>query len=145
MHRLATAAAALVLAGALTLPAAAGAADADRLDGVWEGGYTCGQGKTFLRLTLDGAYDGSVTGTFFFSSASWNGGQNLSVPEGEFRVAGRLSDDGTLYLNGTGWINHPQDYSMVNLDGRVYTDSRGTWFDGRVDGGACTTFGVKHK
>lgn len=88
--RLVALAAALAL---LSTPAIA--ADASHMDGVWEGGYICGQGKTFLRLTLDGSQDGGVTGTFFFSSASWNGGANRTVPDGEYRVSGNMYDGGS--------------------------------------------------
>lgn len=127
-------AAALVFASALAGPVAAHAADADSLDGVWEGSYICGQGRTFLRLTLDGSWDGQVSGTFFFSSVSWSGGQNLTVPDGSFRVAGRLDDSGNLTLNGVSWIQQPENYSMVNLSGRVLRDSKGPFLRGSVSG-----------
>jgi hypothetical protein len=136
----------VALAAALSLLSApASAADASHVDGVWEGGYICGQGKTFLRLTLDGGPDGVVTGTFYFTSASWNGGSNLTVPEGEYRVSGNMYLDGKLFLNGVGWNNQPYNYSMVGLEGRVETDAQGTHFSGRVIGDNCTNFSVRKK
>lgn len=135
--------AALALTAALALPGAVAAADASLLDGVWEGGYTCAQGKTFLRLTLDGMADGRVTGTFFFSSAGWAGGQNLTVPDGSFRVEGRLEEDSSLTLRGVSWIQQPAGYGMVDLIGGVRRDAKGLFLKGRVTGApACTTWEV---
>ena len=89
------------LAALVSTPAAA--ADANLLDGTFEGGYTCAQGLTFLRLMLDGDADGYVRGSFFFSSVKWQGGSNLTVPDGEFTVTGRLNDQGQIVLQGDRW------------------------------------------
>jgi hypothetical protein len=137
--------AALCLAVALALPAAASAADSNRYDGVWEGGYSCAQGKTFMRLTLDGEWGGRVKGTFFFSSASWNGGENRSVPDGEFEVEGTMAEDGTVILKGGRWINQPSGYMTVDLTARTYTDGEGTWIGGQVLSEGCTTFEGKRQ
>lgn len=140
MRLLATAATALAL---LVLPSTAGAVDASPLDGVWEGSYTCQQGRSFLRLTLDGSADGSVTGTFFFGSVSWNGGENLDVPEGSFRVEGRLEEGWGLTLRGVSWIQQPPGYVMVDLVGGVKHDEDGLFLQGNVTGAAeCTTWEV---
>jgi hypothetical protein len=58
-----------VIAALAATPAAA--ADANVVDGVFTGGYTCAQGVTFLELTLDGDYGGAVRGVFRFNSATW--------------------------------------------------------------------------
>lgn len=133
-------------AAAALLATPASATDANYVDGVYEGGYICAQGKTFLRLTLDGDYNGVVRGRFFFSSASWNGGSNLTVPDGEFTVVGRLSDSGQLTLDGERWIQQPADYSMVGLSGRLRLDGSVLAFDGNVSGApSCTIFSVRKK
>ncbi len=140
MRLFATAAAALAL---LVIPSTASAADASVLDGVWEGRYFCQQGRTFLRLTLDGTPDGRVTGTFFFGSVTWNGGQNLNVPEGSFRVEGRLEENSDLTLRGVSWIQQPPGYGMVDLVGGVKRDAKGLFLKGTVSGAPdCTTWEV---
>ena len=122
----------------------AAAADANILDGTFEGGYTCAQGMTFLRLTLDGDTDGYVRGRFFFSSVKWQGGSNLTVPDGEFTVTGRLNDQGQIVLQGERWIQQPLNYGMVNLAGLVKRQSNGALvLEGNVGGApGCTTFQV---
>lgn len=138
MNRLALAFAAAAL---LTTPAAA--ADAGYVDGVFEGGYTCAQGVTFLRLTLDGQYDGTVRGRFFFSSASWQGGSNRTVPDGEFTVVGRLSGDGRIVLQGDSWVLRPADYEMVDLAGNVFWRGGKLVIEGNVTGApSCQSFSV---
>lgn len=121
----------------------AAAVDANVVDGVFTGGYTCAQGTTFLELTLDGDSSGAVRGTFRFNSARWNGGENRTVPEGKFAVTGRLTDQGQIVLLGDHWIQQPPDYAMVNLAG-VVTRQGGTMvIAGAVRGApSCTTFQV---
>lgn len=136
----------LATAAALVATPAA-AADANFLDGAFEGGYTCAQGMTFLRLTLDGDTDGYIRGRFFFSSVSWQGGSNLAVPDGEFTVTGRLNDQGQIVLQGERWIQQPANYGMVNLAGLVRRQSDGALvLEGNVGGApGCTTFQVGRK
>lgn len=133
------------LAALVSTPAAA--ADANLLDGTFEGGYTCAQGLTFLRLTLDGDADGYLRGSFFFSSVKWQGGSNLTVPDGEFTVTGRLNDQGQIVLQGDRWVHQPFNYGMVNLAGLVRRQSDGALvLEGNVGGApGCTTFQVGRK
>lgn len=130
------------IAALVSTPAVA--ADANLLDGTFEGGYTCAQGLTFLRLTLDGDADGYVRGRFFFSSVSWQGGSNLTVPDGEFTVTGRLDDQGRIVLQGERWVVQPLNYGMVNLAGLVKRQTNGALvLEGNVGGApGCTTFQV---
>jgi hypothetical protein len=94
----------------LALPAQA----AERIDGVWKGGYDCGQQKTRLTLTLDGDADGDITGTFAFEADSGSG---------SYRLTGVITQDGELKLNPTTWINRPAGFEMVGLAGRAYDRS----------------------
>lgn len=135
---------ALALAGMLSAGPAS-AADASFMDGVWEGGYICGQGRTFLRLTLDGDADGVVRGSFYFGSVSWEGGSNNSVPPGEFRVNGVLQDDGSLILRGVGWVDRPAGYDMINLQGAVANVDGVLRYGGTVMDSACQAFGVRKR
>lgn len=132
----------LALAAALFAGPAA-AADANLVDGVFKGGYTCAQGITYLELTLDGDSDGFIRGTFHFGSVSWRGGSNLSVPEGKYAVTGRLNDQGQIVLQGSHWIIQPPGYGMVNLAGLVKRQGAYLVLEGNVGGApGCTTFQV---
>ena len=140
MTRIAFAALAL-LATASALPAAA---QDHPLDGVWEGAYECQQGKTGLTLTLDATPGGQVTGTFAF----WPRAENPSVPRGSFRVAGTVTPDGQLRLNGVTWIVQPADYAMVNLSGVVRRGGAGSAdaMLGDVSGApSCTRWAARRK
>lgn len=108
-------------AAVLALFAAAPALAAEPIDGVWEGAYTCGQGKTGLTLTLDGAADGTVTGTFSF----WPRSDNPGVPSGSFAVRGTVTPQGQLSLHGDHWIDQPAGYGMVGLEGTAYAGQNG--------------------
>lgn len=124
----------------------AAAANANVLDGVWEGGYVCAQGRTYLRLTLDGATDGAVAGIFHFGSVAWDGGQNTSVPDGDYAVAGRFDGDGRVVLRGVRWINQPSGYAMVDLAGVASRQGQDDVIEGVVTGApGCTTFYVRRK
>ncbi|MBI1407189.1 MAG: hypothetical protein GC145_13820 [Caulobacter sp.] len=139
MPKSATLASALVL---LALPVAASAAEP--LDGVWEGAYTCYQGKTGLTLTLDATPSGEVTGTFAF----WPRGDNPGVPSGRFAVRGRVTAGGELELHGDHWINQPTGYAMVGLSGKAYAGQNGDKdvLVGRVtDLEGCTEWAARRK
>ncbi|HRD26954.1 MAG TPA: hypothetical protein PLO65_01500 [Caulobacter sp.] len=129
------------LAAVVATPALA--IDANVIDGVYTGGYRCAQGVTFLELTVDGDRDGSVRAVFRFNSATWNGGENRTVPEGKFAMAGRLNDQGQIVLQGSYWILQPRDYAMVNLAGLVTREGGSLVVAGNVGGApSCTTFRV---
>jgi hypothetical protein len=132
----------LVLAAALFASPAA-AANANLIDGVYKGGYTCAQGITFLELTVDGDADGYVRAIFRFNSAEWAGGSNRTVPEGKFAMTGRFNDQGQIVLQASHWILQPPDYGMVNLAGLVSVQGGQVIIAGNVGGApSCTTFRV---
>lgn len=116
-----------------------------RVDGQWVGKYICGQGIT--RLDLDIRQDpirkkaGStaITATFRFGPLP----ENPEVPKGSYRMEGTY-DPKTRHvkLEGVKWIEYPQNYVMVGLDGRMDEDG------GRIAGlvptmGNCSDFEVK--
>jgi hypothetical protein len=103
--------------------------------GVWTGTYTCNQGLTDLRLTINDSGGGALTATFDFSADPSNPG----VPSGSFAMTGTYSASG-LVLNQDYWINEPDGYSMVNLTAPPPT---GNTIQGTVQGpGGCTSFSV---
>jgi serine/threonine protein kinase len=112
--------------------------NAQSVAGTWSGTYTCAQGKTALRLTIEEASaQGDLTGTFtFFADTS-----NPTVPSGSFAMKGTLRD-GALQLRGDHWINRPEDYLMVNLRANVI-GRRPTRIQGTVEGASCTDFDIK--
>jgi hypothetical protein len=110
-----------------TLPAIAG---------IWTGTYTCVQGLTDLRLTINRSGGDAVTAIFDFSADPSNPG----TPSGSFAMTGTYSANG-LVLNQDYWINQPDGYSMVNL---VAPPPTGNTIQGTVqaDSPGCTSFSV---
>lgn len=137
MKRLILAALAIA-AAAVAQPAAAGD---HPLDGVWEGAYDCGQGRTGLTLTLDATPSGQVTGVFDF----WPRSDNPSVPRGSFRVEGTISQAGQLQLHGVSWISQPYNYSMVGLQGTVYRGSPDSMLGDVTGAPSCSRWAAKRK
>ena len=135
LRRLATFAAAVVTL--LAAPATAWAIDANFLDGQWNGSYTCSGRETFLRLELDGDRDGNVTGSFQFHPFGEESGA-----EGSYEIEGTINLSWFMELRGSGWIDQPEGYRMVDLRGVVQT---GGIFSGTVFDAACTTFYVKRR
>ncbi len=104
--------------------------------GVWTGTYTCAQGLTDLRLTINSSGGGAVTAVFAFSADPSNPG----TPPGSFAMTGTYSATG-LVLNQDHWINQPDGYSMVNL---VAPPPTGNTIQGTVqaDSAGCTSFSI---
>lgn len=122
---LAASVAMLVLGGCVqNQPLIVNKVDASSLDGVWSGEYTCAQGITGLKLTLDGTPDGQVSGTFEFHPVA----RNPKLPTGSFTVRGTLDSAGRLKLNPDRWVKQVAGWNMVSLDGRL----QGRQFEGVV-------------
>ncbi len=117
-------------------PAASPGLDPGRLTGTWTGSYTCGQGKTGLRLVIDAAPGGTLIARFDFYAIRGNPG----VPSGSFMMAGTYSARG-LELTPDYWIIQPPDYPMVGL--HAGPPSKGdTILNGDVPNPGCTMFTV---
>jgi hypothetical protein len=126
--------------------APARAADARSMSGVWEGGYDCWHGKTFLRLTLTGEANGDLTGTWRFGQVSYDGVAQQPIPDGEYRVHGWLQDDGGVHLSADGWILKPEgDWMMVGLMGDVGEKDGDHYIAGYVLSATCGRFAVFKK
>ncbi len=121
------------------------AVDARSLTGVWEGGYDCWHGKTFVRLTLTGDADGDLKGTWRFGQTSYEGVVQQPVPDGEFEVHGWLQDDGAVHLSAGDWILQPPGWEKFG----VIADLVETPSDRRIGGyilhPACGRFAVFKK
>ena len=107
--------------------------------GDWTGKYICGQGVTHLDLHIEQGEGRQLTATFRFGPLP----ENPDVPKGAYRMTGTY--DPTLRhveLEGVKWIEYPQNYIMVGLDGRMDADG------GRIKGivrtmQSCSEFEVK--
>ena len=116
-----TALAAAASAVLLMTPVSAWAIDARFLDGMWTGSYTCNGQETFLQLELDGDRNGKVTGTFQFGPMTGQSG-----PEGAYDIEGTIEENWFMELFGTGWIQQPEGFRMVDLRG-VVQEGGGVW------------------
>ena len=107
--------------------------------GQWTGKYICGQGITRLDLSIEQGQGNALTATFRFGPLP----ENPNIPSGAYTMKG--SYDPLLrhvQLEGVKWIEYPQNYIMVGLDGRVEPDG------GRIKGivprmSNCSEFDVK--
>jgi hypothetical protein len=110
-----------------------------RVSGQWVGKYICGQGITRLDLEIKQSEGNAITATFRFGPLP----ENPEVPKGSYRMEGTY-DPATRHvkLEGVKWIEYPQNYIMVGLDGRMDADG------GRISGlvptmQSCSDFEVK--
>jgi hypothetical protein len=115
-----------------------GQVDPASLTGVWEGTYECGQGVTYLQLTIDDRLDGTVGASFEFrpveeASAGIVGGYSMTGSK----------TDGTLVLEGHEWLEQPRDYFMVNLRADISDRGAEDPLAGTVEGQNCTEFEVE--
>jgi hypothetical protein len=105
--------------------------------GVWDGDYTCAQGKTGLRLEI-GAVEGDALPTTFSFSPLTDGPHAAS---GSFSMIG-TETGGKLVFKQDKWINHPDGYLMVDLE--VSDPPQGGTLSGTVISDSCSDFSV-HK
>jgi hypothetical protein len=92
-------------------PAPRPPADLNGLVGVWEGEYTCAQGLTGLKLTVEAPSGNSLPAVFDFYPLP----SNPNVPKGSFSMAGSLTANGQLVFKQQKWINQPPGYLMTDL------------------------------
>lgn len=100
---------------------------------VWEGQYTCRQGETALRLSLERNAE-RVDATFEFGPLA----TNPTVPRGAFLMTGtatRDADGVTVELTPTEWIERPSNYVMVGLHATI---TEGRFLRGQIDSPGCS-------
>jgi len=95
-------------------------ANAAPVSGAWTGTYTCLQGETGLTLSLAGAANGLVEGTFLFYPTP----SNPNAATGKFIVRGWHYSDRSLVLSPGAWLERPDGYRTVSLRGRLDADER---------------------
>lgn len=102
---------------------------------VWVGSYTCPQGVTALRLSIEARPSGEAVATFEFGPHP----DNPKLPRGEYRMTGtvRLLSRGQLQvkLAPDRWITQPEGWSMTGLG--ATSDLEQQTLEGRIDAPAC--------
>ena len=89
---------------------------ADLLSGEWEGAYSCYQGLTALTLSIEP--DGEQwTGRFAFGPVKGN----KAVPNGAYTLT-ITQDGGNYHMEPGSWIEQPDGYVTVALDGTMSPD-----------------------
>jgi hypothetical protein len=105
--------------------------------GVWEGSYTCSQGKTLLQLIVLPAKANGNEAYFSFKTPP-----GADRPSGCFRMQGYAVIHGTpTRFRQIEWVRRPTDYVMVDLEGLINLDA-GIMVGG-VHGPGCSVFVLK--
>ena len=106
-------------------------ADPGRIAGVWVGSYTCVQGETGLKLTVEAS---GRTEFAFYPLATEAGAET-----GRYEM--RASFEGErVRFQQVRWIDRPEDYGMVDL---TATQVKPSTMRGDVEAPGCTTFRVE--
>ncbi|MFB6373084.1 MAG: hypothetical protein ABEN55_08205 [Bradymonadaceae bacterium] len=105
--------------------------------GTWEGTYTCEQGRTAVTLR---AVETDDTIEAFRPLPS-----GPDVPSGRFVLEGEPSSGESVDLAPKEWLERPEGFSMIGLDGSVSAD--GNTFEGELTGAGdkCTSFSLQRK
>jgi hypothetical protein len=105
---------------------------------LFRGSYTCAQGLTALVLRIFIPSTASETRAQFSFGPSQ---LKPSVPNGSFSMAGHVDlSRGTMTLRPIEWIQRPEPYVMVGLEGA--SSDGGKTFYGRVLGEGCDSFSM---
>jgi hypothetical protein len=107
---------------------------------VWTGRYECAQGVSALQLTLDVEPDGRARAIFDFGPLA----DNPTVPNGSYRLRGTAvpADDAiTVSLQPDEWIDQPENYVMVGIQGGI--DAQRHSLRGRILNDSCAWLDVK--
>jgi len=100
----------------------------------WVGGYDCPQGRTDLTLHITDARGTWVRAVFDFRHAA-------SGAAGKYYVAGLFDEgSGRIVLAPGPWIEQPDDYIAVGMDGQV---SRDKVFTGKITHPDCGAFRLR--
>ncbi|HWO20787.1 MAG TPA: hypothetical protein VNO30_18600 [Kofleriaceae bacterium] len=110
---------------------------------VWVGSYTCPQGLTSLRLSIEAKRSGEAVATFEFGPHP----DNPKLPRGEYRMTGavRLLSRGQLHVKlvPERWITQPDGWSMTGLT--ATSDLEQQTLEGRIDAPACGELSVRRE
>jgi hypothetical protein len=114
--------------------------DLEPLVGVWSGEYTCLQGETGLRMTIEPADEESVQVVFEFFALP----ENPGAKTGSFEMIGAFSGD-QLQFKQQKWIDQPPDYQMVDLVVTSPVEPGMDVLSGDVEFEGCKGFSVRRE
>ena len=110
---------------------------------VWIGSYTCPQGLTGLRLSIEARPSGEAVATFEFGPHP----ENRSLPRGEYRLTGtvRLLPRGHLRVKlvPDRWVTQPEGWTMTGLT--ATSDLEQQTLQGKIDQPACGELTAKRE
>jgi len=113
---------------------------AHRVGTVWTGHYTCAQGDTAVRLTLERA-GSEARAKFEFGPLVGN----PSVPHGAYTLRGTAHEDPSgafeVELEPDRWLEQPPGYVMVGVT--AVSDADRTRLIGRITFDGCGTIAVE--
>jgi hypothetical protein len=110
------------------------------LIGSWSGEYTCLQGETGLRMTIEAADETSVQVVFEFFPVP----ENPSAETGSFEMIGAFSGD-QLQFKQQKWIDQPSGYQMVDLVVTSPVEPGMNVLSGDVEFEGCKGFSVRRE
>lgn len=88
-----------------------GEGDLGALVGTWEGRYTCAQGETGAKLTIEAVDDSTLRMQFEFFPLP----ENPDAKSGAYVLLGAYSGE-RLVFQQEEWIDQPENYVMVDLE-----------------------------
>jgi hypothetical protein len=110
---------------------------------VWVGSYTCPQGITSLRLSIEARSNGEAVATFEFGPHP----ENKNLPRGEYRMTGtvRLLPRGHLRVKlvPDRWVTQPDGWTMTGIT--ATTDIEQQTLEGKIDADACGTVSARRE
>lgn len=110
---------------------------------VWIGSYTCPQGLTSLRLSIEARGSGEAVATFEFGPHP----DNRNLPRGEYLMTGtvRLLPRGHLRMKlvPDRWVTQPDGWTMTGLTATSDLEQR--TLDGRIDAAACGALSARRE
>lgn len=102
----------------------------------WTGFYTCAQGATAMKLTLIDDDPARLTAVLAFGPTPGN----PEVPRGSYTLRG-VRRGSVVQLAPLEWLERPEDYDMVGLDGGI----AGARFEGRIAHETCGAFSLQRQ
>ena len=114
--------------------------DLEPLVGVWSGEYTCLQGETGLRMTIEPPDEESVKVVFEFFPVP----ENPGAQTGSFEMVGAFSGD-QLQFKQQKWIDQPPTYQMVDLVVTSPVEPDMNVLSGDVEFEGCKGFSVRRQ
>lgn len=109
---------------------------ANKFNGSWKGKYSCNQAEDILFFDVFAKTSGKISANFTFYPSKSNPGGKL----GSFTLEGNFMKDGSFVLHAKEWIRKPDDYAMVDINGKI--ESNYEEIKGIIVHPNCSTFNL---